>query len=72
VVAQAAATSAVLHDGRFVLGVVTGEAFNEHITGTRWLSADERPEMLEEAVPRSTGAVGRQVRQSPGQYFTVE
>jgi G6PDH family F420-dependent oxidoreductase len=50
VVAQAAATSAVLHEGRFVLGVGTGEALNEHILGDRWPFADERLEMLEEAV----------------------
>ncbi|GIF04804.1 TIGR03557 family F420-dependent LLM class oxidoreductase [Actinoplanes siamensis] len=50
VVAQAAATSAVLHEGRFVLGVGTGEALNEHITGMRWPVASERLEMLEEAV----------------------
>jgi G6PDH family F420-dependent oxidoreductase len=50
VVAQAAATSAVQHSGRFVLGVGTGEALNEHITGERWPFADERLEMLEEAV----------------------
>jgi len=50
VTAQAAATSAVLHDGRFVLGVGTGEALNEHITGARWPSAGERLEMLEESV----------------------
>ena len=50
VVAQAAATSAVLHDGRFVLGVGTGEALNEHINGDRWPFADERLEMLEEAI----------------------
>src|SRR3954451_3751127 len=28
ILAQAAATSSVLHDGRFVLGVVSGEALN--------------------------------------------
>jgi G6PDH family F420-dependent oxidoreductase len=50
IVAQAAATSAVLHEGRFVLGVGTGEALNEHITGQRWPFAEERLEMLEEAV----------------------
>ncbi|GAA0584935.1 LLM class F420-dependent oxidoreductase [Paractinoplanes ferrugineus] len=50
VVAQAAASSAVLHDGRFVLGVGTGEALNEHILGDRWPFADERLEMLEESV----------------------
>ncbi|GAA3454175.1 MULTISPECIES: TIGR03557 family F420-dependent LLM class oxidoreductase [Dactylosporangium] len=50
VVAQAAATSAVLHEGRFVLGVGTGEALNEHVIGARWPSAAERLEMLEESV----------------------
>ena len=50
IVAQAAATAAVLLDGRFVLGVGSGEALNEHILGDRWPSAGERLEMLEEAV----------------------
>jgi G6PDH family F420-dependent oxidoreductase len=49
-IAQAAATSAVLLDGRFVLGLGTGEALNEHITGQVWPSLDVRLEMLEEAV----------------------
>src|SRR3954468_13221270 len=30
VIAQAAATSAVMHEGRFALGIGTGEALNEH------------------------------------------
>ncbi|BCB77621.1 LLM class F420-dependent oxidoreductase [Phytohabitans flavus] len=50
IVAQAAATSAVLHEGRFVLGVGSGEALNEHIVGRPWPSASVRLEMLEEAV----------------------
>jgi G6PDH family F420-dependent oxidoreductase len=50
VIAQAAATSAVLLDGRFRLGVGSGEALNEHILGDPWPSADIRLEMLEEAV----------------------
>jgi G6PDH family F420-dependent oxidoreductase len=50
IIAQAAATSAVLLDGRFLLGVGSGEALNEHILGDRWPAADERLEMLEEAV----------------------
>jgi G6PDH family F420-dependent oxidoreductase len=50
VIAQAAATSAVLLEGNFSLGVGSGEALNEHIFGDRWPSADERLEMLEEAV----------------------
>jgi G6PDH family F420-dependent oxidoreductase len=50
VIAQAAATAAVQLDGRFVLGVGSGEALNEHVLGDRWPSADVRLEMLEEAV----------------------
>ena len=50
IVAQAAATSAVLLEGRFTLGVGTGEALNEHVLGDAWPTADVRLEMLEEAV----------------------
>jgi G6PDH family F420-dependent oxidoreductase len=37
-------------DGRFVLGVGTGEALNEHILGDPWPSVGLRLEMLEEAI----------------------
>jgi G6PDH family F420-dependent oxidoreductase len=50
IIAQAAATSAVLHQGRFQLGVGSGEALNEHITGARWPEVEVRLEMLEEAI----------------------
>jgi G6PDH family F420-dependent oxidoreductase len=50
IIAQAAATSALLLEGRFALGVGSGEALNEHILGDRWPPASERLEMLEEAV----------------------
>jgi G6PDH family F420-dependent oxidoreductase len=50
IVAQAAATAAVQLDGRFTLGVGTGEALNEHVLGDVWPSVDVRLEMLEEAV----------------------
>jgi G6PDH family F420-dependent oxidoreductase len=50
IIAQAAATSAILLEGRFRLGLGSGEALNEHIFGDRWPEADERLEMLEEAV----------------------
>jgi G6PDH family F420-dependent oxidoreductase len=50
VIAQAAATSALLLEDRFFLGVGTGENLNEHVLGDRWPSYDERAEMLEEAV----------------------
>lgn len=50
VVAQAAATCAVMLEGNFTLGVGTGEALNEHVLGDAWPSVDVRLEMLEEAV----------------------
>jgi len=50
VIAQAAATSAALMPGRFFLGVGSGENLNEHILGDYWPAADERQEMLEEAI----------------------
>ena len=50
IIAQAAATSSVLLDGRFALGVGSGEALNEHVLGDGWPEADVRLEMLEEAI----------------------
>ena len=51
IVAQAAATCAVLlGEGRFTLGVGSGEALNEHVLGDAWPRTEKRLEMLEEAV----------------------
>jgi len=50
IVAQAAATSSILLDGRFTIGVGTGEALNEHILGDPWLGIEQRLSMLEESV----------------------
>ena len=50
IVAHAAATTACLMPGRFFLGIGSGENLNEHILGDRWPGAEERLEMLEEAV----------------------
>src|SRR5436190_3916318 len=38
IIAQAAATAAVMTGGRFTLGVGTGEALNEHVLGDAWPS----------------------------------
>jgi G6PDH family F420-dependent oxidoreductase len=71
IVAQAAATSAVLLDGRFTLGVGSGEALNEHILGDAWPDADTRLAMLEEAVEVIRELwEGSQVS-FDGEFFTV-
>src|ERR1700704_614747 len=49
VLAQAAATAAVLLEGRFAIGMGTGERLNEHITGQRWPRPAIRRRMLREA-----------------------
>lgn len=50
IIAQAAATIAVMSDNRFTLAVGAGERLNEHVTGARWPSTIERHAMLEEAI----------------------
>lgn len=72
VTAQAAATSSVLLDGHFTLGVGTGEALNEHVLGDHWPPFDERAAMLEEAVEVMRALFsGRQVTHR-GAHYTVE
>jgi G6PDH family F420-dependent oxidoreductase len=46
--AQAAATCQLLLDDRFVLGVGSGEALNDHVLGHRWSPAATRLQILEE------------------------
>ncbi|HEV7173803.1 MAG TPA: TIGR03557 family F420-dependent LLM class oxidoreductase [Pedococcus sp.] len=50
VVAQKAATLQLLADGRFVLGLGSGENLNEHVVGGGWPSVAPRQEMLAEAI----------------------
>jgi G6PDH family F420-dependent oxidoreductase len=72
IIAQAAATSAVLLDGRFSLGVGSGEALNEHIFGDRWPGADERLEMLEEAVEVIRTLWRGGVKDHRGRHYRLE
>jgi G6PDH family F420-dependent oxidoreductase len=71
-VAQAAATTAALMPGRFFLGVGTGENLNEHILGDRWPNADERLEMLEEALELVRELWQGEVVSWRGRHFTVD
>jgi G6PDH family F420-dependent oxidoreductase len=72
IIAQAAATSAAMMQGRFFLGVGTGENLNEHILGDGWPPHQIRMDMLEEAVEviRLLWQGGTQSHW--GQYYTVE
>jgi G6PDH family F420-dependent oxidoreductase len=72
VLAQAAATAAVQLENRFVLGVGSGEALNEHILGDPWPPAGVRLEMLEEAVEVIRLLHQGGSRSHRGRHYTVE
>ncbi|HEY3001853.1 MAG TPA: TIGR03557 family F420-dependent LLM class oxidoreductase [Kribbellaceae bacterium] len=72
VVAQAAATSAVMLDGQFTLGVGSGEALNEHVLGGAWPTAEVRLEMLEEAVGLIRRLWTEEFVSHRGRYFTAD
>jgi G6PDH family F420-dependent oxidoreductase len=72
IVAQAAATSQLLLDGRFVLGVGTGEVLNEHILGDHWPPVATRFEMLEEAVSLLRKMWEGKRTTHHGRHYTVE
>ena len=50
VVAQKAATLQILAEGRFTLGLGSGENLNEHVVGAGWPAVTMRQEMLTEAI----------------------
>lgn len=71
-VAQAAATAASMFEGRFFLGVGTGERLNEHVLGDRWPPAPERLAMLEEAIGIFRLLWEGGTRSFEGRYYRVE
>jgi G6PDH family F420-dependent oxidoreductase len=72
ILAQAAATTQLLLQGRFVFGVGSGEALNEHITGQHWPAANTRLEMLEEAIEVIRSLWRGGTVHHEGRYYAVE
>jgi coenzyme F420-dependent glucose-6-phosphate dehydrogenase len=72
IVAHAATTAQALMDGRFFLGIGTGENLNEHVLGDRWPRADERLEMLDEAIDVLRALFGGDWETFRGKHYTVE
>ena len=72
IVAQAAATAASMFDGRFFLGLGTGENLNEHVLGDRWPSHDVRLEMLVEAIDVMRHLWEGDMVDHDGKHYTVE
>jgi G6PDH family F420-dependent oxidoreductase len=72
IVAHAAATAQNQLEGRFFLGLGTGENLNEHVLGGRWPRADERLEMLDEAIDVIRALLGGDWETFRGRHYTVE
>jgi G6PDH family F420-dependent oxidoreductase len=72
VVAQQAATLQILADGRFTLGVGSGENLNEHVVGQGWPTVARRQEMLREAVQIIRELFTGEVVDWKGDYFEVD
>ncbi|OBG76151.1 LLM class F420-dependent oxidoreductase [Mycobacterium sp. E3305] len=72
VVAQQAATVQILSDGRFTLGLGTGENLNEHIVGRGWPTVERRQDMLREAIKIIRELFGGQLVNFSGEHFHVD
>ncbi|WP_132994231.1 LLM class F420-dependent oxidoreductase [Gordonia zhaorongruii] len=72
IVAQKAATMQILSDGRFTLGLGSGENLNEHVVGERWPSVEERHAMLAEAICIIRSLHTGEMVDHRGEFFQVD
>ncbi len=72
VVAQKAATLSLLSEGRFILGLGSGENLNEHVTGEGWPPIAQRQDMLEEATTIIRELFTGELITWEGDYFRVD
>jgi G6PDH family F420-dependent oxidoreductase len=72
IIAQSAATLALLSDNRFTLGLGAGERLNEHVVGEGWPGRGERHERLSEAVEIIQGLLTGTLTNYRGGYFALD
>jgi G6PDH family F420-dependent oxidoreductase len=72
IIAHAAATAGAMMEGRFFLGVGTGENLNEHILGDRWPEWEVRAGMLTEAVEIIRELWKGELTSFQGEFYTVQ
>jgi G6PDH family F420-dependent oxidoreductase len=72
VVAQKAATLQLLSNGRFILGLGSGENLNEHVTGEGWRPVAQRQDMLVEAATIIRQLVTGELVTWEGDYFRID
>jgi G6PDH family F420-dependent oxidoreductase len=72
VVAQKAATLQILSEGRFVLGLGSGESLNEHVVGEGWPNVDVRQDRLVEAIEIIRELHSGELLTYVGEHFRVD
>lgn len=72
VVAQAAATMALLAKDRFTLGLGSGERLNEHVVGEGWPGIGERHARLSEAIDIIQGLLDGSLANYRGDWFRLD
>ncbi|MCV7068592.1 LLM class F420-dependent oxidoreductase [Mycolicibacterium farcinogenes] len=72
IVAQQAATVQILADGRFTLGLGSGENLNEHVVGRGWPTVERRLDMLAEAVKLIRELLSGELIDFRGEFYEVD
>ena len=72
IVAQQAATLQILADGRFTLGLGSGENLNEHVVGQGLADGRRRQDMLHEAIQIIRELFTGELVDWKGEYFEVD
>ena len=72
IVAQKAATVQLLAEGRFTLGLGSGENLNEHVVGRGWPGVHDRQGMLREAISIIRELHAGELVDHQGEYFQVD
>lgn len=71
IVAQQAATVQILADGRFTLGLGSGENLNEHVVGQGWPTVERRLDMLAEAIKVIRELLSGELVDFHGEFYDV-
>lgn len=72
IVAQQAATVQILADGRFTLGLGSGENLNEHVVGHGWPTVERRLDMLAEAIKLIRELLSGELVDFRGEFYEVD
>lgn len=72
IVAQQAATVQILADGRFTLGLGSGENLNEHVVGEGWPTVDRRLDMLAESIKLIRELLSGDLIDFRGEFYEVD